>query len=415
MRFGKTNPTVKADIFDLAILGGSPLFSRPRSTSNLVRPDFESFLGYSKVFHDDRRYTNDGSLVKLLEMRLAKLHDTEFCVTFCSGFWALAMAISAIALPGRSEIVMPSLTYRRMADIAAWAGLKPRFCEVSQDTLGITAETASECINEETALILGVHPIVNCCDVLGLVDLSNASSLPLLFDSVESAHETIPGGTIGSFGRAEVFSLHASKLVNGFEGGYITTNDGALARQLALTRSFGFEGPDNIVFSGGMNAKLNEIHAAMTLASLDDLEAQVIRNRERYRRYQDSMTTLSGLRLLAFDESERTSYKNIVVELIPPWPFSQADTLHILNAENILARAYYSPPLHERPMSYPHIECSLPLTSMLADRFILMPCGHFVSPDDVERIVGLMEFMNANARFIQQYLDEQKSCRDVGY
>lgn len=403
----------KTQINELAVFGSSPLFAQPKSTSNLVKPDFDTFLQYSKIFHDKRRYTNDGSLVKLLEQRLAEFHGTKFCVSFCSGFWALALTISVLATKGKSEIIMPSLTYRRMADIAAWVGLTPRFCEVDADTLAVSAATAAACINEETALILGVHPIVNCCDVSGLLELANTNKIPLLFDSVESVYESIPTGKIGSFGQAEVFSLHASKLLNGFEGGYVTTNDGALARELALLHGFGFEGPDNIVFPGGLNAKLNEIHAAMALASLDDLEAQVDRNRERYHTYQHSLAEIAGLRLLAFDEAEKTSYKNIVIELLPAWPLSRADTLRILNTENILARAYYSPPLHRKAMAYPHIECDLPITDQLAERFVLLPCGHFVTESDIKAIVTLLKFMADHAGSISQRLAEQKANAHV--
>lgn len=403
----------KTQINELAIFGSSPLFAQPKSTSNLVKPDFDTFLQYSKIFHDKRRYTNDGSLVKLLEQRLAEFHGAKFCVSFCSGFWALALTISVLATKGKSEIIMPSLTYRRMADIAAWVGLTPRFCEVDADTLAVSAATVGACINDETALILGVHPIVNCCDVSGLLELANTNNIPLLFDSVESVYESIPTGKIGCFGQAEVFSLHASKLLNGFEGGYVTTNDGALARELALLHGFGFEGPDNIVFPGGLNAKLNEIHAAMALASLDDLEAQVDRNRERYHTYQHSLAEIAGLRLLAFDESEKTSYKNIVIELLPAWPLSRANTLRILNTENILARAYYAPPLHRKAMAYPHIERDLPITDQLAERFVLMPCGHFVTESDIKAIAALLKFMADHAESITQGLTEQKASAHV--
>ncbi len=40
----------KASLIDLARFGGAPLFSRPRSTSNLTRPDVETLLRYSRTF-----------------------------------------------------------------------------------------------------------------------------------------------------------------------------------------------------------------------------------------------------------------------------------------------------------------------------------------------------------------------------
>ena len=64
-----------------------------------------------------------------------------------------------------------------------------------------------------------------------------------------------------------------------------------------------------------MNAKLNEIHAAMALAGLDELDHQVTRNRERYTTYRRALNGLSGVRLVAFDEQEQSGYKNILIEL----------------------------------------------------------------------------------------------------
>lgn len=397
----------KTSIKELAVFGGGRLFAVPKSTSNLLRPDFQNFLSYSKSFFDKRQYTNNGPNVRLLERRLAAFHQTAHCVTFCSGLWAIALTMSVLALRGKSEVVMPSLTYRRMADIAAWAGLKPHFCEVEPATLAMSAATVRPCINENTALILGAHPIVNCCDVDGLVALAQEKGIPLLFDSVESVYESTASGKVGKFGNAEAFSLHACKLLNGFGGGYITTDDAGLARQLALMRGFGFDVVDHIAVPGGLNAKLNEMHAAMTLASLDGLDEQVARNRELYYAYKRLLPAVRGIRLLEFDEKFRAGYKNIVVELLDEWPLSRADTISILNADNILARAYYSPPLHRKPMAFPHVPADLPVTDRLAERFLNLPCGQLVSKEDIADIVEMLRFMAANATQISDRLRDK--------
>lgn len=395
----------KSRIEDLAIFGGTSIFQIPKSTSNLIRPDFENFLGYSKLFFDQQQFTNNGPNVRLLEKRLADFHQTEFCITFCSGFWAIALTISAVAIKFRTEIIMPSLTYRRMADIAAWVNLKPHFCEVDSTTLAMSAKTVKPCINENTAIILGVHPIVNCCDVDGLLALSEETRIPLIFDSVESVYETVPRGKVGSIGKAEAFSLHACKLLNGFGGGYITTNDGNLARELSWMRGFGFKDVDKVEVSGGLNAKLNEIHAAMALASLDGVEAQVLRNKERYHTYKSLLQKIPGIKLVEFDETQHPGYKNIVVELTDSWPLKRLDTINILNAEKILARAYYSPPLHQKQMMFDYIPASLKDTERLSERFVNLPCGYFVSNDDIEIIVKVLEFILENSNAINDRLN----------
>lgn len=401
--------TIKTAVDELAILGGNPIFQMPKSTSNLVRPDFGNFLNYSKIFFEARQYTNNGPLIRQLEARLAKFHQTDYCVTFCSGFWALALAIKTLATPGKREVIMPSLTYRRMADIASWTGLEPHFCEVDPDTLANNATTVRSCINVRTALILGVHPIVGLCDIDGLTALAHEKNIPLLFDAVESACESHMNRRIGSFGNAEIFSLGASKLLNGFEGGYLTTNDGQLAEQLALCRGFGFKGPDNVALPHGMNAKLNEIHAAMALASLDDLEDQVARNRRRYQLYQQHLASLPGIRLLEFDDSQQPGYKNILAEVLEDWPLSRETTIRVLNAERILARAYYSPPLHHKKTAYPAIVPKLPVTDRLSRRFISLPAGHLVDETDIIAITEFMHYIHDHADVISNRLPQDAS------
>lgn len=348
-------------------------------------------MHYSRSFFEQHQYTNNGPNVLLLEERLAALHKTDYCITFCNGFWALVLAISALARQGKTEIIIPSLTYRRMADVAAWANLKPNFCEIEEKSLSINAKAVKSKINDNTALILAVHPIINCCPADELVALAESENIPLLFDSVESAYESVNGRKVGGFGDAEVFSMHASKLINGFEGGYITTNNSELATKLAITRGFGFSGVDNVKIPGGMNAKLNEIHAAMALASLDDLEDQVIRNRKRYYLYRDLLKSVPGLRLLDFEENYPTSYKNIVVEILGEWPLNRDETVHRLNIENVLARAYYYPPLHHKDMLYPYVPAELPITDTLSKNFINLPCGHHVDDEDIKKTIYLLK------------------------
>ena len=398
--------SVKRRIEDLALLGGAPLFSSPKSTSNLLRPDVERYLNYSRLFFEQKQYTNNGPNVKALQQRLADFHQTQYCLVFSSGFWALALAIRYLKLAGRTEIIIPSLTYRRMTDICAWAGLAPRFCEVDPNTLAMTEETVRSCITPQTALILGVHPIVNCAEAQRLQDMAQDYGIPLLFDSVESVYESLPEGRIGGFGRAECFSLHACKLLNGFGGGYLTTNDEILAKTLSAQRGFGFTAIDHIGVPGGLNAKLNEMHAAMALASLDDIEQQVVLNRQRYQCYQQALTAVPGISLLAFDETQRCGYKNIVVRMEDIWPLSRAVTLRILNAEQVLARAYYDPPLHHKTMHYPHVTANLPQTDRFSQSFVNLPCGQQVSTDDINSIASLMIFLFENSNEINCALQE---------
>jgi dTDP-4-amino-4,6-dideoxygalactose transaminase len=289
-----------------------------------------------------------------------------------------------------------------MADIAAWIPLKPHYCEVSPTDLSMTPETVSACINDRTAIILATHPIVNCCDAEGLEELGLQYGIPVIFDSVESVFETLQNRRIGSFGAAECFSLHACKLLNGFGGGYLTTNDGDLARKLSSVRTFGFLSNDHIGISGGLNAKLNEMHAALALASLDDLDIQIQLNRERYYLYKHLLRKNRCVKLVEFDEENQSGYKNIVIKLTEKWPLPRDVTIKVLNAENILARAHYSPPLHRKSHHIPHKAGDMCKTDSLSEYFLNLPCGQRVNNDDIFEIVALIEFLKQNAKKILQ-------------
>lgn len=401
----------KSSIHELALFGGPKMFPRPVSTSNLVKPDVEQFLALLKP-----ALTADAesALIRQLETELAKFHQVPHCVAVCSGFWALVLAIKALALPRKTEVIMPSLTYRRLADVVAWTGLTPRFCEVDPATLAISAATAAPHITPDTALIIGVHPIVNCCDAPGLEALGARHGIPVLFDGVESVYETLNGKKVGGFGAAECFSFHASKLINGFEGGYITTRDDALAHMLRTRSNPGGceaaspAGPlQEPTPAHSIETRLPAVHAAMALQGLREVHDQIGHNREIYHTYKASLAGVRGLELLQFNEGELTSFKNIVVGLNSDWPLSRELTIEVLNSEGILTRAYYSPPLHLRPVTYPTIQSPLPFTEQAAQRYMLMPCGYQVNVQQVEQVIDFLNWMSTHAEEIQHAAGER--------
>lgn len=388
----------KTTLDDCALWGGAKLFGEPKPTSGLHRPSEDRFFAYAQSIFSSRQLTNNGPLVRQLETRLAAMHGTKRCVTFCSGFMALLITVHTVALPGRSEVVMPSATYRRMADIVRWAGLTPCFTDIDERTMGVDAAQYRQRVTDDTALLLGVHPIVKMSDVTGLEALSCETGVPLIFDSVEAAYGTIGGKTIGSFAQAEVFSMHASKFINGFEGGYVTTDDEDLASKIKRVEAFGFKAQD-VISELGCNAKLNEVHAAMSLACLDEIEEQIGHNRNIFDCYEKALKGLP-LDLVHYDTSEKRTWKNIVVRLQDGWVFSRDELLMILQSENILARPYYSPPLHIKD----GVVVSLPVTEAVTASSCVLPSGAHVSETDVADIATFLHFVHAHRKTIKARL-----------
>src|SRR5690606_22889358 len=122
--------------------------------------------------------------------------------------------------------------------------------------------------------------------------------------------------------------------LNGFEGGYITTNSKPLADKLRIIRNNGVNDQFGLVEGPGIDGKLIELHAAMTLASLDDKDNQIERNKSRFLKYKKELSGISGLTLIEYSLTEKRSFKNILVRLEKDWPLSRDLTIKILQAEN---------------------------------------------------------------------------------
>ena len=389
------------DIKNIFLYSQKPFFDSIKSTSNLVKPSFDDFFK-GVEYSCNNNSLSSGNLIEQFEAELSKIHGTKYCISFCNGLWAMVLTMKLLALKGRNEVVMPAMTYRRLADIVAWLNLIPHFTDVNPTTLSCTAEDFELSINKNTSLLLVAQPIVKVCDMESFERLGAKYDIPVFFDSVEAGIGTLNGRKIGSFGDAEAFSMHASKLINGFEAGYITTNNEELANNLILLRDNGIDSKSGEIKELGLNAKLNEIHASMGLIGLHEFDQQIAKNITRYNTYIEIVDKIEGLTVVKYDKTEKRTYKNILIEIEDEWPFSREDTLKLMHADNMLARPYYWPPLHKKETSYQTITGKIQYAEKISEKYILMPSGDFVSTNDIKMIGDYLQLIRKNAKEIKE-------------
>tara|TARA_B100000700_G_C15018747_1_gene844611 strand:+ start:98 stop:1285 length:1188 start_codon:yes stop_codon:yes gene_type:complete len=362
------------------------------STSSSYSPNSETVLNYIKKSYFHKQFTNRGPLVEQLEEKLLRFHNTKYCITFCSGFWALVAAIKNLALKNKKYILMPSLTYRRLDDAVYWAGFVPLYCDIDPINLGLDINSIDQGKIKNIALILAVHPLVNCLNAYAISQFSMSKSIPLVFDSVESVNEKLPEGKVGEFGNCEIFSLHTNKLINGLEGGYITTNDSNLFDQFKKFQNFSLNSDGELTEKYSMNAKLNEGHAAFALASLDELDLLIKHNHSIYQEYLSSERFVSDkLIIRRYDKQMRPSYKIIVAELNQKYIDCRDPLIKILNSIDIISKRYYSPPLHTKRKSIIGTKNhKLNNTEIYSKKLLLLPSGWQIKKEQISPIMKLI-------------------------
>jgi dTDP-4-amino-4,6-dideoxygalactose transaminase len=400
----KTRPS------ELAILGGRPAFETPLHVGapnigdrDRLRQRFDDIL-------DRKVLSNGGPYVREFEQRVADLVGVRHCIATANGTLALEIAIRAMGLAG--EVILPSFTFVATAHALQWQEITPVFCDIDPVTCNIDPDRVAELITPRTTGIIGVHLWGRPCNTQTLVEIAREHKLRLLYDASHAFGCSHRGRMIGSFGDAEVFSFHATKFINTFEGGAILTKSDDLAEKARLMRNFGFVTYDKVSHVG-TNGKMNEMSGAMGLTSLENMNRFIDVNRANYQAYRQGLADVPGLRVLPHDDSENCNYQYIVVDVEEAESKLDRDQLvQILTAEGVLARRYFHPGCHrmEPYRSYfPHASLLLPVTERQSARVFSLPTGTAVDEDQIARICGLLALAIEHADELSQTLEQRSA------
>lgn len=398
---------------ELAVLGGSPAFDEKLHVGRPNVGDRERVLARINDLLGRRWLTNNGPFVQEFEQKITELLGVRHCVVTCNATVALEIAIKAAGLDG--EVIVPSFTFVATAHALQWQGLTPVFCDVDPDTHNLDPRRVEELITPRTTAIVGVHLWGRPCEADALAEIAHRHDLTLMFDAAHAFGCSYEGRMVGSLGDAEVFSFHATKFLNAFEGGAVTTHDDGLADRLRLMRNFGFTGYDEVACVG-TNGKMNEASAAMGLTSLEHLDEFVAVNRRNYARYREELQEVPGVSLLSYDESEKRNYQYVVLEIEEPIAGIDRDELsRVLWAENVIARRYFYPGCHRMEpyrSHYPHAGSLLPATEHLSESLLILPTGTAITPEHVTKICEIVKAAVSSAPEIRRFFSRDQVAID---
>jgi len=250
------------------------------------------------------------------------------------------------------------------------------------------------------------------CDTEAIESIAGKHKLKVLYDAAHAFGCSHRGKMVGNFGACEVFSFHATKFINCFEGGAVVTNDDALAAKLRLMRNFGFAGYDKVIYPGS-NGKLTEVCAAMGVTSLEAMDEIIAANRRNYEIYRESLQGLAGISLKEYDGKESRNYQYIVVEVDETKSALNRDELvAVLQAENVLARKYFWPGCHRmEPYKsfYPNAHLLLPNTERLAARIMVLPTGTAVAVEDIGKVCAIIRTALSQSTAVRAAVSKRES------
>ncbi len=382
-----------------------PLFEGPLYVGRPNTGLRERFLARVEDILDRRWYTNKGQFVQEFEQRLANYLGVKHCIAMCNGTIALEITIRALRLTG--EVIVPSFTFVATAHALQWQEITPVFCDIDPTTHLLDPDCLERMVTPRTTGIIGVHTWGRPCAVEAMTEIAEDRNLTLLFDAAHAFGCSHRGAMIGNFGSAEVFSFHATKFLNTFEGGAVATNEDDLAKRIRLMKNFGFTGYDQVEYIG-TNGKMAEICAAMGLTGLESLDEFIEVNRTNYLAYREGLSGLPGMRLLDYGEDEQRNYQYITLEIDEANAGLTRDELQrLLWSHNVLARRYFYPGCHRMEpyrSFFPHAGLLLPNTESVAERVLVLPTGTSVGIQDISVICSIIRSAIATPDAVRKWL-----------
>jgi dTDP-4-amino-4,6-dideoxygalactose transaminase len=340
-----------------------------------------------------------GPRTRDLEASFAARHQSPHAVAVSSGTSALEITLRALGVAG-CEVVVPANTFFATAGAVLHAGATPRFADVAEASLALTAETVEAALTPRTAGVIIVHVGgMIAPDVVAIRELCDRRGLFLVEDAAHAHGSSLGGRSAGTFGVAGTFSFYPTKVITAGEGGMIVTADDRLREEAVVYRDQGKAG-----FLGGEHIRLgyawrmSEIHAAIASVHLRRLDQFIATRASVAKRYDAALLDLDGITPILLPDQAVSNYYKYVALLDPH--LDRADVKAALRQRGVSPSGeVYATPLHREPVFAQLATPPLPVAEDVCARQLCLPIHSDMSDAEVDYVLeSLADVLDAVQR-----------------
>ncbi len=243
-----------------------------------------------------------GPEVAAFEEEFAAYCGASHCVGCSNGLDALQLILRAAGIGLGDEVIVPAHTF-----VATWmavsaVGATPVGADCLIDTCNLSPAAAESAITPRTKAIIAVHLYGRPADMPALRAIADRHHLLLVEDAAQAHGASINGQRAGTLGDAAAFSFYPTKNLGALgDSGAVVTNRRDMAERVRRMGNYG----STIKYqhdSIGVNARLDELQAALLRVKLGSLEAWNNARRQLARQYRAALADCTGLRLPPADQ-----------------------------------------------------------------------------------------------------------------
>lgn len=343
-------------------------------------PDFSHYQRYVKRAFDNKWLTNNGPLLQEFQQRLQTWLGLPYVLPVANG--TLAMQIAYAALNVSQRAVTTPFTFVATSSSLQWQGIAPDFADIDAQSCNLHPLAAERAIRAETTALVPVHVYGNPCDVDALDELGKRYGLKVIYDAAQAFGVNVRGSSVLRFGDASTVSFHATKVFHAVEGGLIVFRHEEDYLRAAKLINFGIDSRSGDIVETGINAKMSEVHAAMGLALLDNIDEILARRREQFALYRHLLADSVQMPQWHQEAEGNGAYMPVIFHSAAQCQHTQA----MLEQQGILSRRYFSPALNTVPhFAQPHAQ-PCPMAESYATRMLCLPLYYTLADADIRRV-----------------------------
>lgn len=323
-----------------------------------------------------------GPKVEAFEHECAVMAGTRHAVAVTNGTVSLELILAGLGIGPGDEVIVPAFTFAASVSAVLRTGATARLVDIAADGT-IDVDAVADAVGDRTAAVMAVHLYGLPADLVALSELCGARGIALVEDAAQAHGASVAGRPVGGWGHGS-FSFYATKNVSCGEGGAVTTNDAALADRIRLLRNQGMTTRHHHEVVG-TNHRLSELHAALGLASMDQLMMNGGR-RERHAAQLSSCLRDSTLGLPAERDGRRHAWHQYTVT------HPDRDRLAAeLEASGVETGIHYPRPIQDQPAFSDHpqvMPATGPNAAALASTCLSLPVHHDLSVLEIDRVAS---------------------------
>jgi dTDP-4-amino-4,6-dideoxygalactose transaminase len=352
-------------------------------------PSREKLNQYIDGIFERQWLTNNGKLVQELTERLEDYLGVENLLLVSNGTLALQIAYRVLGVSDstpetRPEAITTPFSFIATASSLKWEGVQPVFADIDPSTWCLNPANIEAAITPNTRAIVPVHVFGNACDVEAIDAIAQKHNLKVIYDAAHAFGVKYKGESLLKHADAATLSFHATKLFHTGEGGAIVFKRKEALERAKSMINFGITGPD--VISGlGINAKMNELQAAMGLCVLDELEDNLKAREAVWRRYEESLSQVLELQA----KPETLAYNHAYFPVVFNSEAQALNVLASLKKNGVLARRYFYPSLES--VESLGAQTEQPISRDIASRILCLPIYSGLTSESINKIVSIVK------------------------